>query len=164
MTIRYTDLHVEQDEEGIFDIWIDFDNSDFGLTEGLESAVLASLFSDRRAAKDEVPDPMRRRGWIGNLVAEVHGDNFGSGLWLYEQKRLSGDVVIGLRLEAEQALMWMVEQSLATGVSARVVAVAANRQVLLSIDLTETSGDVTSRAYRLADATRHGIIARLGAV
>lgn len=161
---RYTDLQFVQDDEGIFDLIIDEDAGDFVTTDGLESAILVSLFSDRRAASDEVPDPRRRRGWIGNLIAEVPGDNAGSGLWLYEQKRLSGDVIAGLRTEAEQALEWMVDQAVANGVSARVVAVPANRQVLLSVDLTETSGDVTSRSYRLADATRQGIIARLGAV
>lgn len=161
---RYVDLMVRQDDEGIFDLVIDAAAQDFATDDGLEPAIIASLFSDRRATRDEVADPMKRRGWIGNLLADVPGDNFGSGLWLYEQKRLSGDVVVGLRMEAEQALDWMNDVGLATGVDARVIAVPEKRQTLLAISITETSGDVTSKAYRLADATRRGLVARLGAV
>jgi 2-oxoglutarate dehydrogenase complex dehydrogenase (E1) component-like enzyme len=65
--------------------------------------------------------------------------------------------------EAEQALDWMLQQGLATSVEARVVPVPSERAVYLDIDISEPSGDVTSRAYRLADATQRGIIARLGA-
>lgn len=161
---RYVDLNFEQDTEGIFDLVIDVDAKDLDTTDGLETAILVSLFSDRRAAADEVRDPLRRRGWIGNLIAEVPNDNFGSGLWLYEQKRLTGDVLAGLRTEAEQALDWMVDEGLATSTAAKVVAAPERRQVYLSVDLFEPSGDATNRAYRLADATRQGIIARLGAV
>ena len=160
---RYVDLYVEQDSDGFFDLVIDEDTADLTTTEGLESSIIASLFSDRRAAADEgISNPLQRRGWIGNMIAEVPGDNFGSGLWLYEQKRLTQEVATGLRLEAEQALDWMVEQSLATSVAAKVVMVPKERQALLAIDLVETSGDVTSRAYRLADATQRGVIARIG--
>jgi len=162
MTGRYTDILLEQDDEGIWDLVFTDDETDIKVDDGLEAAIVTSLFSDRRAAPDEVTNPMRRRGWIGNLVAEVPGDNFGSGLWLYEQARLHGPVIAGVRTEAEQALDWMVGQGIVTSVDARVVADPESRRLFLAIDLTQTSGDETSRAYRLADATHRRIIARLG--
>lgn len=159
---RYIDIACRQDEDGIFDLIIDEDTRDLEVGEGLESALITSLFSDRRAARDEVANPLKRRGWIGNLVAEVPGDNFGSGLWLYEQKRLEGEVATGLRSEAEQSLDWLVEENLLTSVSAQVIMSPEKRGVFLMIHLTSNSGDATSMAYRLADATQRGILAQLG--
>ena len=160
---RYTDLDFDQGEDdALFDLIIDPDTKDFAVTDGLEAAILTSVFSDRRARDDEVRDPMKRRGWIGNTVAEVPGDNFGSGLWLYEQKRLSSDVAVGLRNEAQQSLDWMVDQDLISHSSASIVAVPDRRQTYLTIKLFEPGGGATERAYRLADATRNGRLVTLG--
>lgn len=160
---RYTDLKVVQDPvDGIFDLVIDPDTKDFEVVDGLESSIIASLFSDRRAAPDEVADPIRRRGWIGNLVAEVPGDNFGSGLWLYEQKRLTQDVVTGLRVEAEQSLDWMIDEGLVREVTAKIVAAPEKRAVYLFVEETSPHGGVTRRAFRLIEATQRGVIAQIG--
>ena len=157
----YTDLAYVRDAEGDYDLAIDPATGDLVVTQGLESALFVSLFSDRRARADEVADALKRRGWIGNLVAEVPGDNHGSGLWLYEQRRLTGETVAGLRLEAEHALEWMAQEGLIRTASARLVTDPANRRVTLLIDLTEPDGGTTSRAFALADATRQGALVRI---
>ena len=157
---RYTDLAVTADSEGIYDLTIDKSARDFDTTAGLESASFVSLFSDRRAAADEVSDPMKRRGWIGNLVSDVPGDNHGSGLWLYEQRRLTPDVAAGLRLEAEASHQWMIDTRLANSVSAEVVNDPVGRAARLVLTLQEASGNKTSKAFILVDATRNGILAR----
>lgn len=162
-TTRYTDLDCEQGEDGLFDLIIDETTRDFVVADGLEGAIITSLFSDRRAREDEVTDPMKRRGWIGDLVAEVPADRFGSGLWLYEQHRMTADVAAGVRSEAEQALDWMVGEELARSVAAKVTADPANRRIYLHIDLYEPTGGGTTRAYLLADRTRNGRLAAIGA-
>lgn len=162
MTDRYTDLEVEQDGDGIFDLVIDTDAGDFLLADGLEGAIITSLFSDRRAREDEVADPMKRRGWIGDMVSEEPGDRFGSGLWLYEQHRMTAETATGLRVEAEQALDWMATEQLIQSASARVTADPANRRYYLHVDLYEPGGGGTTRAYLLADRTRSGRLASLG--
>lgn len=161
---RFVDIDFVADDEGIFDLAIDDDTRDLVTTDGLESAILVSLFSDRRAAADEVADPMKRRGWIGNLVSEVPGDNHGSGLWLHEQDRLTADRATAVRVEAEQSLDWMIEEGLAGATQGRVIRDPASRRTYLTIDLQEPEGGSTSRAYQLADATRNGILATIGAV
>lgn len=158
---RFTDIAFEQDADGMFDLTIDESTGDFVLTGGLETAVIVSLFSDRRARKDEVADPMLRRGWDGDLVPDVPGDVHGSGLWLYEQRRLGPGDYGGVRIEAETALAWMVGEGLARSASAAVTPVPAKRQLQLRVTLTEPDGGVTSKAYVLADATRAGLIAKL---
>jgi phage gp46-like protein len=159
---RIVDLSLVQDEDGIFDLEIDPDTKDFVTDDGLETPIVVSLFSDRRAASDEVADPMRRRGWIGNQVAEVPGDNHGSGLWLYEQHRLTQEVATGVRMEAEQALDWMVDEGLVAKVEARVLSVPAERRILLDVTETSPMGGVTRRAYQLISATQRRALARLG--
>ncbi len=159
---KYTDLAYEQDDEGIFDLIIDEDQADFETTDGLESAIVVSVFSDRRAYKDEVGDPMRRRGWIGDLVSEVPGDLHGSGLWLYEQSRLTQEVVTGVRQEAEQCLEWMIQEDLVLSVSAAVASDPVKRQLRLVITTSSPTGGTSVRAYELANATRNGTLARLG--
>lgn len=159
---RFTDLEVEQDADGIFDLVIDEAAQDFMLADGLEAAIITSVFSDRRARADEVPDATKRRGWIGNLVSEVPGDNFGSGLWLYEQSRLTAATENGVRTEAQQALDWMTDEALISYSVAFTRADPVTRQVYLYIQLFEPSGDATERAYRLADATHTGRLATLG--
>ncbi|MEQ8823850.1 MAG: phage GP46 family protein [Filomicrobium sp.] len=155
---RFTDLYVEQDSEGIFDLVIDEDERDFELTDGLDSAIIVSLFSDRRAYADEVQDPWKRRGWIGDLVSEEPNDRHGSGLWLYEQRRLTQDTAIGVRNEAVQSLEWMQDEALVTQVEADVLSYPEHRRVDLRITLQLLDGGVVQRAYALADATRTGIL------
>ncbi|MDX2308089.1 MAG: phage GP46 family protein [Hyphomicrobium sp.] len=161
MTERFVDCAYVEQADGIYDLAVDPATGDLALEEGLASALFVSLFSDRRAREDEVADPMRRRGWIGNLVAEVPGDNHGSGFWLYEQRRLTGEVASGVRLEAEIALEWMVDARLIRTATAEVLADPARRRITLSVEVTEPDGGTSSRAYELADATRQSILARL---
>jgi phage gp46-like protein len=163
---HFTDFAVAQDSEGIFDILIneypsDPKCADFEVTEGEESAFLVSLFSDRRAYPDEVADAMKRRGWIGDLVAEVLNDRHGSGLWLYEQRRLTPEVSTGIRIEAEHALTWMVEQGLFTSVAAVVAVDPVTRTLRLDITGTVSQGTIFSVGYSLANVTRTGLLARV---
>lgn len=159
-TERFTDLAYQQDAETVYDLVIDTDNADLALTDGLESAIFVSLFSDRRAREDEVADIMRRRGWIGDLFAEVRDDRHGSGLWLYEQRRMTPEVQAGIETEALQALMWMQQEGLASTIATTSGLVPARRRLELRVDIAVPQGGTTSRAYALADATRSGALAR----
>lgn len=158
---RFTDLSYERLDDGIYDLVIDESTGDLLTTDGLESALFVSLFSDRRAYADEVSDPRKRRGWIGDLVAEVTGDKHGSGLWLYEQHRLTPSVENGVRLEAEQALEWLIDEDLVTFVSAETVRLPSARTLNIKITLTALDGGVSTRAFELADATRRGALVSL---
>lgn len=156
---NFTDLAFAADDEGIYDLVIDANARDFKLTSGLESASFVSLFSDRRARADEVADPMKRRGWIGNLASDVPGDNFGSGLWLYEQRRLTPDVVAGVRSEAQQSHSWMVDEGLAKYVSAAITSDERTRSVSVTISISEPEGNTTTHAFPLIQATKTGLLA-----
>lgn len=151
--MTYTDLAYARDEEGLYDLVIDAGARDLATTDGIDSALMVSLFSDARARADEVADPLMRRGWIGNLVAEVPGDNHGSKLWLYEQRRLSADVEVGLESESEAALAWLVEQRLTRVISADVVRDPAKRAAHLRINGSYPDGQSWAMAFPLIDRT-----------
>lgn len=155
---RPTDIAVTRGKDGIYDATINKATRDLDMTEGLDSASLISLFSDRRARADEVADPMKRRGWIGDLVSDVPDDRHGSGIWLYEQRRDLGKDVGGIRMEAEASHRWMVDDGLARSVSASITQDPAARAVNVTVEITSTTGGKTSKAYTLASATKTGLL------
>lgn len=159
---RFIDLVVEQGEDGIFDLVIDENTQDFKTTDGLETAASCSLFTDRRAYESEVPDPMERRGWIGVTVSPDPRDwhSYGSGLWFYEQSRLTEATAAGVRQEAVQSLDWMQHDQLIEYSEAIVAASPKDRSLSLLVTLNFLDGGTSQRAYILAKATTDGIISR----
>lgn len=155
-----TDISVRQGDDGIFDIELDEPNQDAQLTNGLEAAVIVSLFSDRRAREDEVRNPLKRRGWIGDLLTDIPGDLHGSGLWFYEQSRLTAVEAAGVAAEARNALQWMVDEELCDSVSVEVAYNPSARAVYLNVTVFLLEGGVSQHAFRLADATRVGLAAQ----
>lgn len=155
----FVDIALERDSDGIYDIGLDAENSDAALAASLEPAILASLFSDRRARVDEVADPMQRRGWIGDLVADRPGDSFGSGLWLYGQSRLTPEVAAAIANEARNALQWMIEDDLCTSVTCAVMSDPAQRSVSLVVTIGLIAGGVSAHTYLLASAAGAGLFA-----
>lgn len=149
----FTDVAMAQGTDGIYDLVIDEASGDFATTGGLETAILCSLFSDRRAEPDEVADPWKRRGWIGNLIADTPNDNYGSGLWLYEQRRATEDVRAALRLEVIQCLSWLVDEGLAVAIDALIAYEPAKRRVIITVQLTDRLGGNTQHSYALWSRT-----------
>ena len=87
--------------------------------DSLETAVVVSLFTDRRANGDDVlPDPAGGlRGWWGDSFAAKYGDKIGSRLWLLSREKQLPAVVSRAREYAEEALRWLVEDGIAKRVT-----------------------------------------------
>lgn len=157
---RFVDLAVEIDHEGVFDLVVDDESGDFALSDDLIPSVVVSLFTDRRAAADEVADPLKRRGWLGTTILTNGRDNWGSGIWLYEQSRLTDDRAEGARVEAEQALGWMVEENLARHVQVRAKMVPAQRRLELEATITTREGEVVRETFDVIRNTRANTVTR----
>lgn len=87
--------------------------------DGLRTAVLLSLFLDRRAgAQDPLPDAGTpdRRGWVGDALAAVPGDRIGSRLWLLRREKQLPGVPPRAEIYAREALAWLLEDGIATAV------------------------------------------------
>ena len=94
------------------------DGPRFAEDGGLETAVLLSLFLDRRAnADDEMPDgDDDPRGYWGDAFAEVEGDRFGSRLWLLRRSALTTETLNRAREYVLEALAWLKEDAVASDV------------------------------------------------
>ena len=92
---------------------------DLAPDDGLETAVILSLFTDRRAREDDpLPDGSAdRRGWWGDAYppaeARAGQEHIGSRLWLLEREKDTQDVVNRARDYAEEALQWLVDDGIA---------------------------------------------------
>ena len=91
-------------------------DQDLAGDDGLETAIILSLFTDRRALEDDpLPDGSDdRRGWWAD--AYVGQDHIGSRLWLLEREKDTREVVNRARDYAEEALQWLVEDGIALGI------------------------------------------------
>ena len=95
------------------------ENGDFVNDSTFTTALIISLFTDRRAkAEDPLPDPENtdRRGWWADNLAEVQDDRIGSRLWLLSREKTIKDVLIRAKQYAEEALEWLIDD----GVAAKV--------------------------------------------
>ncbi len=94
-------------------------DGDIAGDNGLLTAVLVSLFTDRRANDDDViPDGTgHKRGSWQDQYADVPGDLQGSRLWLLSREKELPDVLERAQLYAEEALAWMIEDGIAESVS-----------------------------------------------
>lgn len=85
----------------------------------LETAVLISLFTDRRADPDDViPDGSGDpRGWWGDLGEDRP---IGSKLWLLERAKQTEPVRLRAKDYVDQALAWLVQDGIAAAVETQV--------------------------------------------
>ncbi len=144
---------------GLYDLVIDEDNSDFASAEGFETAIPVSLFTDGRAPSSLVQNSQNRRGWVGNIVDIDINFSLGSLLWTLDQSRLIQTVLNRIEIEAYNALTWMLNDSIATGIN--VTADITNyTTVEILIDIIG-SDNVTQRYITLWRSTNANLIASI---
>lgn len=88
--------------------------------EGLETAVLISLFTDARVDEPELRggseiDP---RGWWGDAYARAPGDGLGSKLWALARKGVSAETRRLAEDFSREALAWLLADGLAKSITA----------------------------------------------
>ncbi|WVR18343.1 hypothetical protein y223_00063 [Bordetella phage PY223] len=114
--------------------------ADFDLQtdEGLQTAILISLFSDRRASPDdEMPaGETNRRGWWGDVHPEVPGDVIGSRLWLLFREKKLPEVIARANEYARDALQWLIDDKVAERVDVQAEAIRAGEADVLAIQGT----------------------------
>ena len=83
--------------------------------DGMEAAVLISLFSDRLAESDDEPSDgtTDRRGWWADQLHDDPADLVGSRLWLLARSKASQANLVLAQEYATEALQWMIDDGLA---------------------------------------------------
>lgn len=117
--------------------------ADLATDDGLRTAIIISLFSDRLArADDDLPDNTAdRRGWWGDSFPQFDGDLIGSRLWLLDRAKEVPATLTSAQDYAVEALAWLIEDGLATTVSAEAVWTAPGA-LGLTVTVTRPDGEV----------------------
>ena len=109
----------------MYDLVLTEDGKDFASVDGFETAILVSIFTDARASASEVPDPFKRRGWLGNLLTFEEGIELGSKLWLLDQSRITATEINQARAFTVEALRRFTADRLITGLEVDVSQLSA---------------------------------------
>lgn len=139
------DLQLRQDEQGgCFDLVVG--EQDLATVDGLETTVAVLLFSDARAAPEDVNDPSKRRGWVGNIL---RGSELGGMLWLASQVRNTQEIRNKIAHWAENSLQPLIDDGLASEV---VVSTEQEgvRGMRLSVEIVVNEGNTLKFDYWLS--------------
>lgn len=136
-----------QNEHGAADMVVNAGATDLVGEEGLETAILLSLFLDRRAEEDDdIPsDDGDRRGWWGSQFLTNRGDQYGSRLWLLARGKRTANVARDAELYCREALAWLVEDAVVDtfDVAIELTAIA----ILIAVTVYRPDRDPTTFRY-----------------
>ena len=85
----------------------------------LKTAVVISLFTDRRGNEEDVPNGELNRGYWGDMDLP-EGESLGSKLWLLKREKLTPETINAARDYITEALEWMIDASLIVAMSVTV--------------------------------------------
>ena len=133
------EIAILQNSDYEFDIQVEID--DLTSEEGLRTAIIISLFSDRRVETEELPiEEKSRRGWFGDLFAENSGDLIGSRLWLLKRAKATEENRNLAEDYAQEALQWLIDDGIASSVDVSAN-YDSNKALALTCVLTKPNGD-----------------------
>lgn len=98
---------------------LDVGASGIATDASLKTAVVISLFTDRRARSDD-PLPALdgdRRGWVGDALSDVPDDLIGSRLWLLAREKQTEETRRRAEEYAREALTWLLAEKVATDIT-----------------------------------------------
>lgn len=116
--------------------------------DGLESAVLLSLFTDLRARPEQLlpeDDKSDLRGYWGDVVPAAAGDKTGSLLWLLRREKQTAETLARAKQYCEQALAWLIEDKVASVVTVATQYIGAG---MMRIDTAITRPGGNKVQYR----------------
>ena len=120
------------------------ENDDIASEKGLSTAVILSLFTDRRAEPDDfLPgDDDDRRGWWADELLAPDGDPIGSRLWLLDRSVELAEVALRAEEYAREALAWMLPDRVAGRIDVSVE--TANNELALVVTIERPGEDPVS--------------------
>lgn len=124
---------------------------DLATDEGLNTAVILSLFCDARAAAGEVEPGTDPRGWWGDTFAAVAGDATGSKLWLLGREKQLPAVLQRAKGYAEDALAWLITDGVAASVNVTaefLPSMAPNYTIALGVEIARPHGGTFNRQFQ----------------
>jgi phage gp46-like protein len=114
---RIKDFKLVETPNKYYDLQIN--NGQVSQVETLETAILMSIFMEKRASETQVPIPEYRSGWWGNTL---NSDNYeiGSLFWLSKQRRLTNVTSEFIRDTLKKSLQWLIDDKFVSTLVVRV--------------------------------------------
>ena len=119
----------------------------------LDSAVIISIFTDRRATDDDVipsGSEDKRGSWIDSFP-DVEGDKIGSRLWLLDRAKLTQDTLDKVKYYLEECLAWLVQDGMAKAVNVAAEITRHHPLGIIAAVIEILRPDGTTTRYKLAD-------------
>lgn len=116
---------------------IEFGTYDFEQDEGLKTAVIISLFSDRRITTDEAENQADRRGWFAD---HFETEKLGSRLWLLARAKELPETLRLAKDYVTEALAWMISDNVAREITVET-SWQYRGQMLIIIRIYRPSGE-----------------------
>jgi len=110
-----TDIRLEFNED-FFEGDVVLGNGDLETDKGLGTAVLMSLFSDRRADESDKYDNDDPKGWWADALLPNAGDSFGSRLFLLNRAKALPNTEIKAQEYIFEALEWLIDDGIAESI------------------------------------------------
>lgn len=127
---------------------IELNGTDLKTGNDLESAIIISLFTDRRANNDDVIIDDDRRGFWGDTYAEIPDDKIGSRLWLLQREKITQEAINKARIYITESLQWLLDDRIAEKINIQVEAI--NQSILgIKIEIIKPTG-ITNFSYEYA--------------
>ncbi len=130
---------------GTFDLALD--GADLLTDAGLDTAVILSLFCDARADAAEVAPGADPRGWWADALATPAAST-GSRLWLLRREKQVPEVASRAQEYAHQALVWLVDDGIASRVDVHASFPDADALVIAVTIFRPSSGTPFERRYQ----------------
>lgn len=136
------------------------DGNDLDLDDGLETAVIRSLFEDRRAeAGDVLPEgETDRRGWWGDVFPIVDGDRAGSRLWLLDRAKQTAETLRRAEEYVREALQWLLDDKVAERVEVPILEFPSPGRIDLAVEIYRPKGDSVTFRFHHTWAAQAGEI------
>ncbi len=115
---------------------------DLAREDGLETAVIISLFTDRRVSPEQIPVELPQddlRGYWGDVSNAASSDQTGSLLWLLAREKQLPQVLSRAQQYSREALAWMVDDLVATRVEVMAEFIAQG-WMLITVDIFRPTG------------------------
>ncbi len=123
--------------------------NDLETDDGLETAVIISLFCDRRITDKELPPgETDKRGWWGDAVDPENQDLIGSKLWLLFREKQTQESLDRAKEYCEEALQWLLDDGIASAVDVETSYPEAGRIVIAAV-ITKPEGNEVKYKYNL---------------
>jgi phage gp46-like protein len=133
-------IQLDQDLQ-LYDLVLNEDGTDFKSSEGFDTAIPVSLFTDKRAPSSLVPEASRRRGWVGNILTLDEEFELGSLLWILDQAKLTQTEIISSQIYAKDCLSWLINIGAAESITV-VTTQTATRGILINIKIRDNNNNL----------------------